>query len=255
MAINVPAVESYIRAAAAKRGIDPNIAVRVARSEGLAPGVWQSNVMRNGRRETSYGPFQLLVGGGLGDRFIAQTGLDPRDPSTVNAQVDFALDNAAKGGWSPWYGAAKVGVGPWDGLRGSKATGVSSPLSPQAIEFVQNNPQPGGYGDQVERMAFGPKEPAGILSPAPAPNGGILAGDNSLPREVAEYAVSGDQKSPLQRLGAALQELGRTPAPSARPPAFPGGPTEAQAKGLLSILGSPTMGDLLMKRRTQGILS
>lgn len=252
MAINVPAVESYIRAAAAKRGIDPNIAVRVARSEGLAPGVWQSNVVRNGRRETSYGPFQLLVGGGLGDQFIKQTGLDPKDPSTVNAQVDFALDNAAKGGWSPWYGAAKVGVGPWDGLQGSKAAGVSQPLSSEAMDFARSNPQPGGYGPEIDGLLAGPQG-SGILPPA-QPSGGILA-DNGLPREVAEYAVSGDQQSPLQRLGAALQELGRNQPSAPRPPAFPGGPTEAQAKGLLSILGSPTMADLLMKRRTQGILS
>lgn len=124
--MNLSDVSAYIREAAIRRGIDPDIALRVARSEGLAPGVWQSNYYKDGRRETSYGPFQLLVGGGLGDKFIEQTGLDPRDESTVFKQVDFALDQAAKGGWSPWYGAAKVGVGNWDGI-GKPAGGNLKP--------------------------------------------------------------------------------------------------------------------------------
>lgn len=122
-------VEAYIRAAAAKRGMDPDIAVRVAKSEGLAPNTWQSRVPTKNGHETSYGPYQLLVGGGLGDTFKRQTGLDPSDPSTVYQQVDFALDQASQGGWSPWYGAAKVGVGNWDGIR--KGSYTPAPQAPQ----------------------------------------------------------------------------------------------------------------------------
>lgn len=129
-------LEDYIRQSAIKRGIDPNIALRVARSEGLAPGVWQSNVKKNGVREPSYGPFQLLVGGtngfprGMGNDFVNATGLDPSDPSTANAQVDFALDQATKRGWSPWYGAKKAGVNQWDGLRGAQPKGLTLTTSP-----------------------------------------------------------------------------------------------------------------------------
>lgn len=120
---DVAALEGYIRDAATKRGIDPDVAVRVARSEGLGPGIWQSNYVKNGRRETSYGPFQLLVGGGLGDKFQKIYGKSPADPSTVHQQIDFALDEAATGGWSPWYGAAKVGVGARTGLENARALG------------------------------------------------------------------------------------------------------------------------------------
>lgn len=116
----IAGLEGYIRNAAADRGIDPDVAVRVARSEGLAPGVWQSNVVRNGKRETSYGPYQLLVGGGLGDKFARKYGVSPADPSSVYDQIDFALDEAAAGGWSPWYGAAKVGVGNRTGLENAR---------------------------------------------------------------------------------------------------------------------------------------
>lgn len=130
MVYDIGSTEAYIRQAAAARGIDPDIAVRVARSEGLAKGVYQSRLSKNGTREPSFGPFQLLVGGqgtnypaGMGNDFINQTGLDPRDPATVPQQVDFALDNAARNGWGAWYGAAKVGVGKRDGIGGAAPVG------------------------------------------------------------------------------------------------------------------------------------
>ena len=116
-------MEAYIRAAAIKRGIDPDVAVRVARSEGMKTYV--------GDRGSSFGPFQLHYGGvapgmmqtGLGDTFTKQTGLDARDPSTWQRQVDFSLDQAKKGGWGPWFGWKGH---PWAGIQpgaGLTATG------------------------------------------------------------------------------------------------------------------------------------
>lgn len=105
--------EAYIRAAALKRGIDPDVAVAVARSEGLnknviGPGQQSAVVNGKGQREDSWGPFQLFMGGGLGNKFQKDTGNSPRDPSTWKQQVDFSLDEALKGGWGPWHG--------WKGL-------------------------------------------------------------------------------------------------------------------------------------------
>lgn len=104
--------EAYIRKAAVARGIDPEIAVEVARREGMNTSVvgdnQQSAVVKNGVREPSYGPFQLYMGGGLGNKFLKEKGLDPRDPTTVKEQIDFALDEARKSGWGAWYG--------WKGL-------------------------------------------------------------------------------------------------------------------------------------------
>lgn len=213
MAINVREVEQYIRQAAARRGIDPNIAVRVARSEGLAPGVWQSNVVKNGRRETSYGPFQLLVGGGLGDKFRRQTGMDPSDPSSVYAQVDFALDQASQGGWGPWYGAAKVGVGRWDGLRGARPTGVSTrapEIPPETPEFrgplpADQIPVPAtGFGQAAVPMASGGVDPArfgGLAVP--------FSPDTSM-KSYVPGAVAGQQPSPPQLPGTMAPPLGST---------------------------------------------
>lgn len=117
-------VVDYIREAAKARGIDPNVAVAVARSEGLNGYV--------GDRGTSFGPFQLhyknnipgLSNSGLGDSFTKATGLDARDPSTVRQQIDFALNYAAKNGWGPWHGwrgSRFAGIGP-----GAKPAGISA---------------------------------------------------------------------------------------------------------------------------------
>lgn len=117
-------IASYIAKAATARGIDPDIALRVAKAEGgLESWNLQSGYSKNGFREPSYGPFQLLKGGkgtgfptGLGNDFMNQTGLDPALAANGPAGVDFALDSAKRNGWGAWYGAAKVGVGQWDGI-------------------------------------------------------------------------------------------------------------------------------------------
>lgn len=119
---NKDEVASYIQTAAEAKGIDPQIALAVARSEGLdanpAEG-WQSNFVKDGKRERSYGPFQLYVDGGLGNEFQAKTGLDPSNPDTWKQQVDFALDHASKNGWGAWYGADRAGIGEMQGIGGS----------------------------------------------------------------------------------------------------------------------------------------
>jgi hypothetical protein len=96
-------VESYITEAATARGIPVEDALRVWSGEGK--GAWQSNFRRRGKRERSYGPYQLYMDGGLGNKFQDETGLDPSDPSTWKQGVDYALDTAKKEGWKQWYGA------------------------------------------------------------------------------------------------------------------------------------------------------
>lgn len=159
---SVPSYEAqaeYIAAAAAARGIDPEVALAVAKSEGLQPGTWQSNYSRNGHREPSFGAFQLLDGGpktgftkGMGNDFRSQTGLNPRDPANWQAMVDFALNHAAQKGWGAWYGAPKVGVSRWDGLQGAKAvpigavqTGPSQALLDFAAQDAQLGPAPADF--------------------------------------------------------------------------------------------------------------
>ena len=217
----VDLMSAYIKEAAASRGIDPDVALRVARSEGLAPGVWQSNVInKQGRRETSYGPFQLLVGGGLGDEFQRRYGKSPADKSTWREQIDFALDEAAKGGWSPWYGAAKVGVDARTGLENARPLGTMTayaPTTPQPHalaaggnlmgEVGPNDPGIWGGGMDpnnpatIPAMAGGTRDvlsnPTGYFPPAPGQGSTgptvqqllDIMGNPFQPQEVREYAA------------------------------------------------------------------
>lgn len=119
-------VEDIIRQEAGRRGIDPSVAIAVARSEGISG--YQSNARRpDGSRERSYGPYQLFMDGGLGNEFLRQTGINPetdRSEASIRKQVQFSLDYAAKNGWGPnstWYGAGKVGISDRQGLTGAKS--------------------------------------------------------------------------------------------------------------------------------------
>ena len=123
--------ESYIRSSAAALGIDPNIAVAVARSEGLG-GRYA------GDRGSSFGDFQLHVGGragggnavsGLGDEFQRQTGLDPSDPSNWRAMDLFALRWAKTHGWGAWHGwhgSSMAGIGATASGGGSRSVTIGS---------------------------------------------------------------------------------------------------------------------------------
>ncbi len=112
-------VHAYIAAKAKELGIDPKVALEVWSREGKAG--WQSNYVKNGKREKSYGPYQLYTEGGLGNKFQAETGLDPSDPANWRQGVDFALQQAKSGGWGPWYGAKKAGITGYEGINGVPA--------------------------------------------------------------------------------------------------------------------------------------
>jgi len=159
-------IADYIRQAATARGIDPEIAVRVAMSEGgVKDPIRQSNVVKNGVREASYGPFQLYMGGGLGNKAL-EAGIDPRDPNQWRQGVDFALDQAATGGWGPWYGAAKVGVGNRTGLDNARAIGFNRQSASPAAAAIEQAAPASGYVDPV---VSAPNSAASSLAPLPAP--------------------------------------------------------------------------------------
>lgn len=179
-------IEQYIRAAAAARGIDPDIAVRVALSEGgLTNPFQQSNVRNNGVRETSYGPFQLLMGGGLGDEAMA-AGIDPR--KNWKGGVDFALTKAGQGGWGPWYGAAKAGIGNREGIGD-----VGAGLSAKPVPGNLGPPDPGGTNVFTPGMQTGT-----TLTSTPAP------GSPATPSGPDWESILGDKDSPLASIGKAL---------------------------------------------------
>lgn len=123
------AIERIIREEARLRGIDPDVAVAIFRAEGA--GSYQSSVPRSGRgslggREASFGPYQLYIGGGLGNVYQDRTGRDLTQDNTRDGiinQIRFALDMAIEQSWQPWYGRGPAGVGRYEGLRGARPAG------------------------------------------------------------------------------------------------------------------------------------
>jgi len=118
----------HIREMAIKYGISPEVALKVAKSEGLAQFL--------GDNGASGGAFQLYTKGGLGNEFQKETGLDPLDPANEKATIEYAMKRASQGGWGPWYGAAKVGVGKFEGIgAGTGGAGTTT-------DFYSGNPVP-----------------------------------------------------------------------------------------------------------------
>jgi hypothetical protein len=115
-------IEVIIKQEAKLRKMDPNVAVRLFRSEGAT--AYQSKIKsgtqkKEGGQEASFGPFQLYTGGGLGNQYEEQTGRVLSEDNTaegITKQIQFALDMAIDKGWSPWYGSKAAGIGPREGL-------------------------------------------------------------------------------------------------------------------------------------------
>jgi hypothetical protein len=143
-----------IRAAAAKYGIDPDVAVRVFGAEGLGTYV--------GDNGTSFGAPQLHIGGGLGDQFRRDNpGIDITDPKNEAALIDWSLKNVSKTGWGPYHGAARVGVADRQGIGQPSAVtdffhGLGEfPDKAGAHQILTQTPIAGPLGDK-----FGSYEPA-----------------------------------------------------------------------------------------------
>lgn len=154
-------IEAYLRHAAARRGIDPDVAVRVALSEGgLTDPVRQSDVVYQGQREQSYGPLQLNVQGGVGNAAL-RAGIDPRNPAQWRQALDFGLDEVARSGWGPWHGAARVGIGPREGIGSYRgpvpAPPSATPAAPGARPALAGiTPPQFGLGDADAESICGP---------------------------------------------------------------------------------------------------
>lgn len=115
---DVNTIARYIYQRAPTYGIDPNLAVGIARYEGLNPNTLGSSTFGNrDARGYSFGPFQLYSGspdpskiapGGLAYEFQRRYG---QAPSRENwqQQVDFSLETMRDRGTGPWYAVRDQG--------------------------------------------------------------------------------------------------------------------------------------------------
>jgi hypothetical protein len=115
---DVNTIASYIYNRAREVGVNPNLALGIARYEGLNPNTIGSPTFGNpDRRGYSFGPFQLYSGssdptkiapGGMAYDFQQRFGEAP-SASNWQKQVDFALDTIRSRGTSPWYAVRDQG--------------------------------------------------------------------------------------------------------------------------------------------------
>lgn len=175
MAYDPRALVPFIRETAIKYGINPDIAVKVAESEGLQQ--FSSGIPG----EKSFGAFQLNTQGGLGNEFQKATGLDPSDPKNEQAGIDFALRYASKHGWGAFHGAKnRYGYGPFEGIGQQASLPPARPISgpaplepqkslpPQPLNLAQSIPQSPSFAP-VQQPAAPPLQVDQLLPMLNAP--------------------------------------------------------------------------------------
>jgi hypothetical protein len=138
--------EAFIRAEAAKRGINPDVAMAVARSEGF--NSFKSAIPG----EESYSAFQLHLtpggrGNAVGDQFAKTTGLDVRDPANEARAIQYALDDIKAHGWGAYHGAANgAHIGAWAGIDRGAGGGSTTTTKIDVNGPVNIYPPPGTDG-------------------------------------------------------------------------------------------------------------
>lgn len=241
-------IEEFIRQRAPMYGVNPDIAVRVARSEGglhdpfrrgMGPAP-RSQAPGLGSTENSYGPFQLYVSGtgaGLGDRAMA-AGIDPR--KDWQAGVDYALKEASQKGWGQWYGAKNTGIGNWQGIGGDRAA-----YSPVPASSPYANMPDGPKGQESYPP---PSAPFGSMAPPPA--GPKMGPIPDFVTQAATANADPNANTLIGRLGGLAKAFDDAIPNAPRPSAFPGGPSAEQAMALQKVLQNPgAFAQALLKRR------
>jgi len=148
-------VDDYTRQEASKWGIDPNVASKFLGQESS-----YGQAKRPGDNGTSFGPFQLHFaadGRAMGDDFRRDTGLDPRDPSTWKAQIDYAMKRAAMGGWGPWTTTMnKLGLNQWSGITTNRRFAGQPRTNQQPSNVVKAASIPTSLPPSSQPMVAGP---------------------------------------------------------------------------------------------------
>jgi hypothetical protein len=148
-------VDDYTRQAASKWGIDPNVASKILGQESS-----YGQARRPGDNGTSFGPFQLHFapdGRAMGDDFRRDTGLDPRDPTTWKAQVDYAMKRAAIDGWTPWTTTMnKLGLNQWSGITTNRRFAGQPRTNQQPSNVVKAASIPTTLPPSSQPMVAGP---------------------------------------------------------------------------------------------------
>jgi len=143
---DVNTIASYIYNRAREVGVNPNLALGIARFEGLNPNTLGSPTFGNrDARGYSFGPFQLFSGspdpsriepGGMAYEFKQRFGEAP-SASNWQQQVDFSLDAMRRRGVGAWYAVRDQG-GPdaitQKGMQFARQIGLDGDGQPSAYQ-------------------------------------------------------------------------------------------------------------------------
>lgn len=140
-------------------GLNPAIPVEIAWLETINWTDWHGDRGIGG----SWGPFQLYMGGGMGNTFETNTGSKPSDLSTWKKQVDFALETMAQSGstrpWSVTHNRPNL-QNPF--VSTGKVGGLSAPLQQGGATVSGDDKAVKAAEEEYDRLV---KERTTLLSP------------------------------------------------------------------------------------------
>ena len=228
--------EQFIRAYAAKIGIDPDQAVAIAKAEGMnAVGFRTPNqastVDVSGGQPFSFGDFQLNVKGGMGADAL-KAGIDPRDPKQWQQADMYALDRMRKEGVGAWSNPVARGIAAHGGLTLNTpqpgALGIphtltpptaGAPYTPEAVAAANSAPAAPSFGEAVRSGDIGGALKAAITAPTTKDaQGNDVQGKSPLEKIAGAFGGDGGQKQapqiPEMPQSAPVQDpmMGITPA-------------------------------------------
>lgn len=143
------------------------------------------------------------------------------------------------------------GTDAWEGYRGPRnpASVKPPPLADPAIaDFVTNNPQPGGFGAEVENAVFGSMAPGGSGSDHLSGGGGAGMAGSGITKNMAAY-YGGDEKDSIWDRLAGFGDALSKATPRDVPSVGRMGDARQSGNALRDVLNSPTMADALLKKR------
>ena len=218
--------EQFIRDYAAKIGVNPDVAVGVARAEGL--NAWSASnpnagsyVDRTGGVPWSFGDFQLNTRNGMGVD-ARRAGIDPADPNQWQEADQFALDQMKAGGLGPWKGDKFAANYKGSVLGTSLASTPTGVVDPSIVAHGGTSPPIDASGGTA--VAAAPAAPSFGDAAAKGDVGGMIHAALTKPPPTKDKdgnTVEG--KSPLQKLAGAVGDVAQKATPDVAPlqPAAP----------------------------------
>ena len=218
--------EAFIRDYAAKIGVNPDLAVGIARAEGMNSTGFRtpnqaSTVDVSGGKPFSFGDFQLNVKGGMGADAL-KAGIDPADAAQWQKADMYALDRMKSGGIAPWTDPfARQWTASGKPITGGTTLTTTPPgvVDPSIVAHGGTSPPlPATDGSTpATTVATAPAPPTFGQAIASGDVGGALKAALTKPPTTDAKGNQVEGKSPLEKLAGAVGDVAEKPAPAPAP--------------------------------------